>query len=493
MEFAVIACVDNKNGIGKDGTIPWDSPSDRKFFSLVTTGTGYADKYNVVLMGRKTYESLPARFKPLPNRINIILSRSINGIQIMNAKTENSTVSQKQSSNGFINASSTQLPIVYVNSLTSALEWVSANETICEKLFICGGQDIYEEALLHPLCRTVYLNHITGDYKCDRLFPVHLLNQFLPHQSEYQQMTRLNCYVRVNLPELAYLDIMRKLLYAPVKLNRTDVFTRSIFVETLRFPLTVNNQKILPLLTTKFVSIKSIIHELVWMLSGVPNTDYLRENNVKIWDANTSAEFLSKNGLKYREGETGPIYGFQWRHWNAKYNNSSEYRNSIDQIANLISEIKTNPFSRRLLVTAWNPEQLNEMCLPPCHFVFQVNVEPDESVEMKPKYISMHVNMRSADFALGVPFNIAFYSILTHMIGMVCNLTPRELILTMGDCHLYTNHEEGARKQITREPRGFPKLHFAKQSYQSIDEFKFSDITISGYAPYPVIKYPFTA
>jgi thymidylate synthase len=238
------------------------------------------------------------------------------------------------------------------------------------------------------------------------------------------------------------------------------------------------------------------------MLSGKPNTDYLKAHNVKIWNANTSKEFLEKNGLTgYREGESGTAYGFQWRHWNATYLGAdADYTGcGIDQIAELINKIKTDPFSRRLIVSVWNPEQLSKMCLPPCHWNFQIVCESDPNDNTGvAKYLSLFVNMRSADIALGVPFNIGFYSLLAHMLGLVCNLTPKELVICMVDCHLYANHTNGVEKQLSRTPNGFPTMRFSDRVMQKtnlniddfVNEFDHTDIIVENYHYYPAIEFP---
>lgn len=259
--------------------------------------------------------------------------------------------------------------------------------------------------------------------------------------------------------EQQYLDLLKYILEnGQKKDDRTGVGTLSVFGTQLRF----NLQEGFPLLTTKKLHVKSIIHELLWFLKGETNIKYLKENGVTIWD-----EWADENG------ELGPVYGYQWRKWQ-DYNGGH-----IDQIQNIIDEIKTNPNSRRLVVSAWNVAQLKEMRLPPCHILFQFYVLDGK--------LSLQVYQRSADIFLGVPFDIASYSFLLMMVAQVTNLTPYELIYIFGDTHLYLNHIEQAKLQLTREPRPLPKVYLNPE-IKNINDFKYEDFIIEGYNPHPRIK-----
>jgi len=259
--------------------------------------------------------------------------------------------------------------------------------------------------------------------------------------------------------EQQYLDLLKYILEnGQKKDDRTGVGTLSVFGTQMRF----NLQEGFPLITTKKLHVKSIIHELLWFLKGETNIKYLKENGVTIWD-----EWADENG------ELGPIYGYQWRKWQ-DYNGGH-----IDQIQNIIDEIKTNPNSRRLVVSAWNVAQLKEMRLPPCHILFQFYVLDGK--------LSLQVYQRSADIFLGVPFDIASYSFLLMMVAQVTNLTPYELIYIFGDTHLYLNHIEQAKLQLTREPRPLPKVYLNPE-IKNINDFKYEDFIIEGYNPHPRIK-----
>ncbi|MEO8802224.1 MAG: thymidylate synthase [Rudaea sp.] len=258
-----------------------------------------------------------------------------------------------------------------------------------------------------------------------------------------------------------YLDLLRDILdRGTEKSDRTGTGTLSLFGYQMRFDLAAG----FPLVTTKKLHTKSIIHELLWFLRGETNVAYLKENGVRIWD-----EWASSNG------ELGPVYGRQWRSWTAGDGNT------IDQITWLIDEIKRNPDSRRLIVSAWNVADLPKMALQPCHALFQFYVAAGR--------LSCQLYQRSGDIFLGVPFNIASYALLTHMVAQVCNLNVGDFVHTLGDAHLYTNHIDQARTQLAREPMPLPTLKLNPE-VRSIFDFHFEDIAIEGYQSYASIKAP---
>jgi thymidylate synthase len=258
-----------------------------------------------------------------------------------------------------------------------------------------------------------------------------------------------------------YLDLMRHILdHGARKDDRTGTGTLSVFGPQLRFDL----QNGFPLLTTKKVHLKSIIHELLWFLKGETNTRYLKENGVSIWD-----EWADD------KGELGPVYGYQWRSWPA-----ADGRH-IDQIAKVIADIKGNPNSRRLIVSAWNVSDLDKMALMPCHAFFQFYVADGK--------LSCQLYQRSADLFLGVPFNIASYALLTLMVAQVCGLRPGEFVHALGDTHLYLNHLDQAREQLTRTPRRLPVMKI-NPAITNIFDFTYEDFTLEAYDPHPAIKAP---
>lgn len=258
-----------------------------------------------------------------------------------------------------------------------------------------------------------------------------------------------------------YLDLLRHIRANGVmKTDRTGVGTQSVFGYQMRFDLADG----FPLLTTKKVHLKSIIHELLWFIAGDTNIKYLKDNGVTIWD-----EWADENG------DLGPVYGHQWRSWPAPDGRS------IDQLANVVEMIRKSPDSRRLLVSAWNPGEVDRMALPPCHCLFQFYVADGK--------LSCQLYQRSADVFLGVPFNIASYALLTLMIAQTCGLQPGEFIHTTGDTHLYRNHFEQVALQLSREPRPLPRM-ILNPDVKSVFDFKYEDFTLEGYDPWPAIKAP---
>jgi thymidylate synthase len=297
---------------------------------------------------------------------------------------------------------------------------------------------------------------------------------------------------------IQYLDLLRHVMeHGRFKADRTGTGTYSVFGAQARFPLSEG----FPLLTTKKLHLRSIIYELLWFLRGERNVQYLRDNKVTIWD-----EWADENG------DLGPVYGKQWRNWTktsrarrtagARENNPTLFdlgeladgasvtpigprlrrsTHGIDQIARVIEEIKTNPDSRRLIVSAWNVADIDSMALPPCHTMFQFYVSEGE--------LSCQLYQRSADIFLGVPFNIASYALLTLMVAQVCGLKPGDFVHTFGDLHLYSNHVEQAKEQLKREPRPLPTMKL-NPAVKHIDKFKFEDFELVGYDPHPAIKAP---
>jgi len=279
--------------------------------------------------------------------------------------------------------------------------------------------------------------------------------------------------------EYQYLEIIEDILeHGNRKSDRTGTGTKSVFGRQMRFSL---RDGTFPLLTTKKTFYRGIAEELFWFIRGSTNAIELKEKKVMIWEGNSSREFLDSVGLSHREvGDLGPVYGFQWRHFGAEYSDMhADYSGQgVDQLAEVIHKIKNKPDDRRIIMCAWNPKDIPRMALPPCHCLVQFYVANGE--------LSCQLYQRSADMGLGVPFNIASYALLTHMIAHVTGLKPGEFVHTLGDTHVYLNHVEPLKEQLTRDPKPFPKL-VIKREVENIEDFTIDDFEVQGYDPHPKI------
>jgi len=298
--------------------------------------------------------------------------------------------------------------------------------------------------------------------------------------------------------EYQYLSLIRDILSnGEHRPDRTGTGTKAIpFPPQHKYSLSKpDGTLILPLLTTKRVFLRAVLAELLWFISGDTNAKTLQDQNVKIWDGNASRAYLDSIGLSHREeGDLGPVYGFQWRHFGAEYVDChTDYTNKgVDQLAEVIHKLKNNPYDRRIILSAWNPADLRLMALPPCHTFAQFYVSFPAHSSTRPdgsKRGTLHALLyqRSCDMGLGVPFNIASYALLTHMLARVCDLVPGGFTHTMGDAHVYLDHEEGLRVQVEREPREFPTLVIGEERVAGecgIDGWKVEDFKVVGYEPH---------
>ncbi|KAL4079333.1 thymidylate synthase/dCMP hydroxymethylase domain-containing protein [Scleroderma citrinum] len=296
--------------------------------------------------------------------------------------------------------------------------------------------------------------------------------------------------------EYQYLNLVQRVIDAgEFRNDRTGTGTLSIFAPpSLRFSL---RDGTLPLLTTKKIFMKGIVEELLWFIRGDTDSKVLDAKGVKIWNGNGSKEFLEKRGLGHREeGDLGPIYGFQWRHFGADYVDcKADYTGQgVDQLKECVRKIMEDPTDRRIILSAWNPAALPLMALPPCHMMcqFYVHIASDASSK---NCLSCLMYQRSADLGLGIPFNIASYALFTHMIAQITNTEPHELVIQLGDAHVYKNHVEALQKQLKRQPKSFPKLRFKRElkCLQDLEQLKYStkddesDLVIEGYHPHEAI------
>lgn len=484
-QVTVIVASTRRGGIGKNGQLPWHLPEDMAHFKHVTTTLvdhASTTKQNAVVMGRKTWDSIPEKFRPLPGRLNVVLTR---------ACQDASYVSPYPSG------------VVVASSVAGALEQLGTRSDVAG-IFVIGGEQAYREAVDLPNCCKVYVTRVGVDFECDAFFPpldeetfkiasvsTSRCKEGVPYDFVmYQRVgaapeaeVRKEPAVPNSLAPLAheeyqYLHMIREIIDQGVHMeDRTQVGTRSLFGKMLRFDL----RKTFPLLTTKRVFWRGVVEELLWFIRGDTNAKHLSDKGVKIWDANGSSEFLEKRGLGHREeGDLGPVYGFQWRHFGAKYvDMHTDYTGQgVDQLAECIRKIKDDPTDRRILLSAWNPADLGLMALPPCHMFCQFYVANGE--------LSCLMYQRSCDMGLGVPFNIASYSLLTCMMAQVCGLRPGEFVHTMGNTHVYQNHVEPLYEQLQRTPRPFPLLRI-NPSIMDIDAFQASDFELVGYDPHPKI------
>jgi dihydrofolate reductase/thymidylate synthase len=462
MEFSIIAAfVKGSRGIGYKNKLPWKIPEEMAYFKKITTQEHpYGD--NCVIMGRKTWESLPLKYRPLPNRKNIIVSTTMTSLD----------------------------PNVLV-APTFEYALGSASST---HIFVIGGEKVFAEAIKHSMCKTLYLTEIEATSsnnipQCDVFFPPIPCYFKESSVSEYHttsynlKFKKYENLSNFNSDEKLYLNLLKDILYyGEEKVDRTKIGTLSIFGSQLTFSL-MND--VIPLITTKKVFWKGIVEELLFFLRGDHDNRKLQSKGVHIWDGNTSAEYFRKNGMKLEEHDLGVAYGVQWRAAGAKLEFlETDYRGKgIDQIQEVIHLLKTEPTSRRIIINAWNVPSLKDMALMPCHVMYQFNVSHG-------KYLNCMMTQRSADTFLGLPFNIASTALLTKILASVSNLIAGKIIINLGDAHIYKNHISQVKTQITRTPILFPKLKINKtlNDITDIEKLSFEDFELQNYHSWPGIK-----
>lgn len=457
--YSIIVCTDSIGGIGKDGSIPWKLPSDMKRFKQITSEVNSKGAINAIIMGRKTWESLPKG--SLPNRINIVISRSLS------------------------EATSVIDDAYIVSSLDEGLDL--SKKLNAEKTFVIGGGQIYDIAITDPRCKYLYLTKLSQNFDCDIYFNF-TGDGFKLINSEpliYEGLHYHNqLYVRENHDEINYLNLLENVLSEGIdKDDRTGVGIISCFGKKLEF----NLKNGFPLLTSKFVPFQLTIKELLWFISGSTDNSILKNQKVHIWDGNTTKEFIEKMGLPYEEDDLGPMYGFQWRYSGAEYVDcKTDYSGKgVDQIKKVIDTIKSDPCSRRIILSAYNVADLDKMVLNPCHCMVQFYVDTVRGE------LSAQMYQRSADLFLGVPINIASYALLTHMIAHVCGLGVGKLVICYGDAHIYKNHLDAVKTQLERRNlvKPFPELRI-KRKVKDINDFVLEDFEIINYQREGRIKAP---
>ncbi|XP_012843023.1 PREDICTED: bifunctional dihydrofolate reductase-thymidylate synthase 1-like isoform X1 [Erythranthe guttata] len=490
--YQVVVAATPDMGIGKEGKLPWRLPGDLKFFKEITATTSDPNKKNAVLMGRKTWESIPPQFRPLPGRLNVVLTRS-------GSSDSNSDES-----------------VVFCGSMSSALKLLAGPPYSfnIEKVFLIGGGQILREAFNALQCDAIHITELKSFIECDTFIPPIDMSVYQPWYSSsvieengikycFATYVRLKNSIkgpvstshsnRLKLSDFTFLpkhifDKHEEFLYLRLvqdiisngnnKDDRTGTGTLSKFGCQIRF----NLRKSFPLLTTKRVFWRGVVEELLWFISGSTNAKILQEKGIHIWDGNASRDFLDSIGLTEREeGDLGPVYGFQWRHFGARYTNMhDDYTGQgIDQLMDVIDKIKNKPDDRRIILSAWNPSDLKLMALPPCHMSAQFYVANGE--------LSCQMYQRSADMGLGVPFNIASYALLTCMIAHVCGLVPGDFIHVFGDAHVYKTHVGPLQEQLKKLPRPFPILRINTEK-KDIDSFVAGDFELVNYEPHQKLE-----
>ena len=474
----LVVSINQNNLIGIDNDLLIKSKEDLKNFYKITTQHYPEGNKNIVIMGYNTWISLPPSKRPLKNRVNIVLSQNRRDLIEEN---ENLKV---------------------FDSLFNAIDWCNTNET--GRVFVIGGEIIYEQCYLQHQNKInmVYLTKFIEGTKSSKgkNFPIELLEKMtlLKENSKSEECEVLieGKYIKkelktiyktfqnnfmINIEENNYLNLLKRIINEGNLTQTRNSFTLNTFGERMIFDM--NNG--FPLLTTKKMGYRTILRELLWFIRGSTSNQELLDKNVHIWSQNSSREFLDSRGLNYEEGDLGPVYGFQWRHSGAQYVDCrTDYSGlGIDQLKNVIHLIKTDPHSRRIIMNAWNPSDLDKMALPPCHVMCQFYVNSEE------KKLDCQLYQRSGDMFLGVPFNIASYSFLLHIIANMTGYNPGRLIHILGDTHIYNEHIDAVNEQLERSPGKFPEL-IIKEKITDIDSIDESIFELQNYKSYDKITAP---
>jgi dihydrofolate reductase/thymidylate synthase len=507
----LITAVTKNYGIGYRNQLPWHKfPIDMNFFKKTTTN-------HTVLMGHNTFKSMNC--KGLPNRNNYIVASDPTKI----LPTNNN-------------------PCYTFNNMNDAYSHYNINSAN-KDMFVIGGAKLYQECLLTPSLlnkiTTIYMTYVDIDLPTDTSFPYLAAKDFylknviqsgtsaiflhkntdsltdtsttqtptspLSEETKYEilEYAKLDKTNQSNKAhgyqgEQGYLDAVMDIIKSgEERSDRTGTGTKALFGLNFRYDLT----KGFPLLTTKKMFTRGIIEELLWFLRGETNAKILQDKGVKIWDGNSSREYLDSIGLTQRtEGELGPVYGFMFRHFGAEYsekyngvkpsNNDSNTDNvtGFDQVQYVLDKIRNNPYDRRIIISLWNPNYFQQQALPACHVLYQFWVSACP-ITQQPKYLSCSLYQRSGDMGLGIPFNVASASIMTHIFAKLTGLVPKEFVHTIGDAHVYNNHITALIQECTeRIPRPFPIMQIKDNNQKTVEDFKASDFQFFGYHPYPAIK-----
>jgi len=453
-----ILAVDNDYGIGKNNSIPWHSKEDLMFFKMKTDN-------NVVIMGKNTWNSLDLKVQKTfcNTRICIVLSANESDINYI-------------SFHNFITCNTINQAILYAK-----------NNHNTKEIFFMGGEQVYKDSYNCGLLQNIYITNIQGNYNCDvhvKFFAnlEHSPKWYISERKVLNDNSIMTKYTKIH-EEYQYLNLLKRIMNTGKFLDdRTGVGIYSIFGAQIEFDCSCY----FPLLTTKKTFMKGIVEELLWFLNGNTDSKLLESKGVNIWKGNTSRTYLDQYGFTNREvGDIGPGYGHQWRHWNAVYFDChTDYiTKGIDQLTQCIKNIEheknTKKHNRRNIMLAWNPEQIEQMSLPPCHVLVQFNLNG--------KYLDLHMYQRSADMFLGVPFNIASYALLLNIIAVITETVPNKLIMSFGDAHIYTNHIDAVKTQLKNTPYTFPKLSIQLPENKVLEA---KHITLNNYKSHESIRAP---
>jgi len=490
MNITGIVCVNNNYAIGYDNRLLYTLKKDMQFFKHTTVYTCDNNKKNAVLMGYHTYTSIPTKYFPLEKRVNIIISDT-------HYKEIKKTIKDNNLKEVFV-----------FRNILNAIHFCNIDNAI-ETLFVIGGSSIYDFFMKKYLFTNIYITEITNPKTnignvffnnknildlnyIKRYIHTHVEENCLQHidnqtynvtYSIYEHkaifVEKYSTYIHTQSHEQNYLTQLQYVLdHGEIRQTR-NAETLSCFGIRMEFDLTLG----FPLLTTKKMFWKGIKEELMWFLKANTNSKDLSDKGVHIWDGNSNREFLDSIGLEtYKEWDCGPIYGFQWRHFNAKYKGCLvNYKHQgVDQLLQVIHLLKTDPTSRRIFMSAWNPEQMKQMALPPCHISYQFYVSEGNKLQCQ-------MYQRSGDMFLGIPFNIASTALLVHILAKMTDLQPGKVILVVGDAHIYKNHVEQVKLQLQRTPY-IPCNLIVKTKKNTIEEYVANDFVLQNYHSYPSIK-----
>jgi dihydrofolate reductase / thymidylate synthase len=466
MKFNIIASINNHNIIGENNDLLIKSKKDLINFQKITTEVYSDGPMNIVIMGFNTWLSLPPKNRPLKNRMNIIITKKHKIDETKYIKSFPSLgdafdwTSSHTNGKVFVIGGSQifnecckqeyihNLDLLYITKFDNDYHPRNTTHSFPSKLLI-DTTCIYESIKINEICEIPYLN--------DKKETKNILDKYLKEDITIKKSNSVTfkflTYKKnhsINNEENKYLDLLTKILNEGIKTESRNGIVYSTFGEKMTFDL----NKGFPLLTTKHMGYKTILRELLWFIKGSTSNKELNDKKVHIWDQNSSREFLDSRGLDYEEGDLGPVYGFQWRHFGAEYKDcNTDYSDQgIDQLKNIIDLIKTDPTSRRIILNSWNAADLDKMALPPCHVMCQFHVDT------KNNKLDCQLYQRSGDMFLGVPFNIASYSFLTYIIAHLTGYNPGNLIHILGDAHIYESHIDAVNTQIKRIPYPFPEL-----------------------------------